>query len=484
MVFIESEPLPEPKFLNILSDISNPYNPPTTLCGSANFYRTLSNTNIELIVPMGLVDSGVYISPNIYLPQFIFNATEETNALDFVNDVDAKVLLNSIFIHDVVIQYKITKSTDATYLNNRHLQATLVKSDGITLYDDAITSYTYPESDVYDTLILRGCISHTINDIIKIKLKLLQDTISADNTTSKLTISKISWNILCIVDSLTISYSQAIFYRTPTNIDIAIPLTLGTDLLLTNIFTSPNGYLPSNAFNSTKQNAAVVFPTFNYAQILQSYTYTYDIYIQFKLTKLNGTNYINNRELRTNIVRADANIVYNDAMVSSFMPTSGQIEYILIKGCIFHDVNDISRLQFKVIQDDASSDKSDSLLTITYISWIMNIEYVQVNNVTNITDAENIIDFKQIIGIDTIYYLTPADHAIEIISDTYNIVQLPSAVGNGGRLYTICRGSNNNNLVLKAATGDTIDTRTQLELKRKNDHLEIMCNGIDSWYIT
>lgn len=91
-------------------------------------------------------------------------------------------------------------------------------------------------------------------------------------------------------------------------------------------------------------------------------------------------------------------------------------------------------------------------------------------------------DFKQIYGTDTNYNLTENDYAIEIMSDTYDTITLPTALNSGGRTYIISRGNNNNNLVLKAQTGENIDTRNEIPLKRKNDHIKVMSNGIDSYY--
>jgi hypothetical protein len=91
-------------------------------------------------------------------------------------------------------------------------------------------------------------------------------------------------------------------------------------------------------------------------------------------------------------------------------------------------------------------------------------------------------DFKQIFGLATNYNLTENDYAIEIMSDSYNTITLPTALNSGGRTYVLSRGSNNNNLVVKAQTGENIDSRQEIHLKRKNDHIKIYSNNIDSWY--
>lgn len=92
-------------------------------------------------------------------------------------------------------------------------------------------------------------------------------------------------------------------------------------------------------------------------------------------------------------------------------------------------------------------------------------------------------DFKQIFGTDSNYDLTENDYAIEIMSDSYNTVTLPSALNSGGRTFIISRGSNNNNLVIKAQPGETIDSRQELPLKRKNVHTKLISNDQNLWYV-
>ena len=100
-----------------------------------------------------------------------------------------------------------------------------------------------------------------------------------------------------------------------------------------------------------------------------------------------------------------------------------------------------------------------------------------------VINAGSNVNFKQIFGNNTDFPLTINEYAIEIISDTYNTVTLPSALNIGGRSYLISRGSNNNNLVVRCQPGENIDTRNQIQLKRKNEHIQVMANGQDSWYI-
>lgn len=103
------------------------------------------------------------------------------------------------------------------------------------------------------------------------------------------------------------------------------------------------------------------------------------------------------------------------------------------------------------------------------------------NNV--IVNAGMSTSFRQLTDPDTEYLMTKNDYAIEVISDTYNVIRLPSALDIGGRTYVISRGSNNNNLSVRTQVNENIDTRTQILLKRKNDHIKVSSNGIDSWYV-
>lgn len=92
-------------------------------------------------------------------------------------------------------------------------------------------------------------------------------------------------------------------------------------------------------------------------------------------------------------------------------------------------------------------------------------------------------NFQQIIASGNNYMLSQNDYAIEIISDTYNLITLPICSKIGGRTYIISRGSNNNNLTIVCQPGDNIDTAQSINLTRKYDHVRLMANGINTWYI-
>lgn len=92
-------------------------------------------------------------------------------------------------------------------------------------------------------------------------------------------------------------------------------------------------------------------------------------------------------------------------------------------------------------------------------------------------------NFKRIIDGGTNYLLGGTDHAIEIVSDTYNTVTLPSAAGLGGRVFLVSRASNNNNLRIVTQIGETLDGGSSYRYLRKYTRMTVMSNDIDEWYI-
>lgn len=121
---------------------------------------------------------------------------------------------------------------------------------------------------------------------------------------------------------------------------------------------------------------------------------------------------------------------------------------------------------------------------------VYNTGTILIGNQSNPANSNIIINtgvdfkFRQIIDTTiTNYLLTHDDYAVEIISDAINTVTLPSALGNGGRTYLISRGSTNNALVIASQYNETIDSRPQIQLRRIHDHVKVMSNNIDTWYI-
>jgi hypothetical protein len=93
-------------------------------------------------------------------------------------------------------------------------------------------------------------------------------------------------------------------------------------------------------------------------------------------------------------------------------------------------------------------------------------------------------NFRRVNAAVSNYDLTLNDYAIEIISNSINSVTLPYAVNNGGRYYVVSRGATtNNNLILKPQVGDNIDMQQFIQLRRVGDHINVMSNDVNSWYI-
>lgn len=92
--------------------------------------------------------------------------------------------------------------------------------------------------------------------------------------------------------------------------------------------------------------------------------------------------------------------------------------------------------------------------------------------------------FVEIGGVATNYNLLDSDYAIKIISNTYNTVTLPTALGSGGKRFVVARGTTTNNaLTILPQGGQFIDNDTSIVFSQQNDHLEVMSNNVDTWYI-
>ena len=165
---------------------------------SANFFRTILNSNINMVLPLGnSVASSIYESSIAYLPANTFNKKKEISSIMFPNNSDALILDQVACTHDIVIQYKINKSDGTNFSNQREIRVTLVGADN-TVYNDSVFSNQQPDSGEHGYMLLKGNIIHTTNDIIKIKINIVQDNKLNDQSDSLLTIFLISWNILVL----------------------------------------------------------------------------------------------------------------------------------------------------------------------------------------------------------------------------------------------------------------------------------------------
>lgn len=112
-----------------------------------------------------------------------------------------------------------------------------------------------------------------------------------------------------------------------------------------------------------------------------------------------------------------------------------------------------------------------------------NLEWVQASTLGGGGSGNPSFNFKRIIDGGSNYILSDDDYAIEIVSDTYNSITLPTASGIGGRVYFTSRGSNNNNLIITAQNGELIDGYQTYKFAKKYTHMSVMSNNVNQWYI-
>lgn len=183
----DDNPLPLPEFIS-LNNIAG-----LLSIASADFYRTAFNNNIEIFAPQG-AQVNLFTSPDIYLPNACFNGKNETVGVKYTNNRDVFIKREVTCLHKILLQFKLTKTDNTNYANQRELRFTLVKADG-TVYDQAIFANYQPDTGQHTTAALNGTIIHTVGDVVKIKLNLIQDNTLTDNSDTLLTIFNISWNI-------------------------------------------------------------------------------------------------------------------------------------------------------------------------------------------------------------------------------------------------------------------------------------------------
>jgi len=189
-----SEDLPPPEFV----PFSNNNSQSNAIYSSAAFIRDIKNNNIDIIISLGdeISPGTIWYSQNIYLDNNTFNITRPVTEVTYPNNKDMMILKKLTYQHDIFIQYKLSKNDGTNYTNRRELRCTIVKQDGITLYDSCFFANQQPETSQHDVIQLRGHIQHEINDIIKLKINIAQDNRNNDQSDSKLTIFRINWNIL------------------------------------------------------------------------------------------------------------------------------------------------------------------------------------------------------------------------------------------------------------------------------------------------
>ncbi len=132
-----------------------------------------------------------------------------------------------------------------------------------------------------------------------------------------------------------------------------------------------------------------------------------------------------------------------------------------------------------------------SVTPIGFNEPLINIDNTGIVSIGNSNSDNNIVfkssvryQYKNITDDATEYTLGINDFAIDINSDTYITIKLPSALNIGGKKYLISRGEMaNNNLVVEAQPGETIDGIFSIPLDSNRLRLEIISNNIDTWYL-
>lgn len=163
-------------------------------------------------------------------------------------------------------------------------------------------------------------------------------------------------------------YSSATFSRNALNSSIEVPIDLGADISPNTIWLSPDIFIPDGTFNIVRPITEINFPNNKNVMILKDLQFLHDIFIHYKITKSDGTNFVNQREIRCIPVRAD-NTPYNSSLFSYQQPDSGQHDHLMIRGHISHNLGDLVKLKFNIVQDNGRADKSDTKLVIFRISW-------------------------------------------------------------------------------------------------------------------
>lgn len=190
-----NEEQPFPEFIQFESSGKS-----VLLYSSANFCRTSSNSNIEINIPPGpdILPGTIYMSPSFFIPNNTFNLTKPRAEITYPNANSAMILTDLEFVHDIMVQYKLTKLDGSNYSNNRELRCFLTKQDDITIYDSSLFANTQPDSGNHDTLHITGSINHNLGDVVKLKFNLVQDNEHNDVDGTIMTIFRISWNIFSI----------------------------------------------------------------------------------------------------------------------------------------------------------------------------------------------------------------------------------------------------------------------------------------------
>lgn len=170
-------------------------------------------------------------------------------------------------------------------------------------------------------------------------------------------------------DSVVMLYSNCKFYRTAFNNSVSVLLSVGNNFTPTNWF-SQDGFLPNNVFNSTKPITEVSFPNNNCVQINANMKFFHQIEIDYKLVKnLSMDSFQNFRKIQVMPCRADGITPIDTSFVAYRQPGPNNRDIMLCSFEINHQIGDIIKLRFNVVQDNSFSDVSDTYLIIYGVTW-------------------------------------------------------------------------------------------------------------------
>lgn len=163
----------------------------------ARFYRTASNANVVITIPIGADYSpNLWYSEDTTLPMATLNDIATTLDVDIMDGCYARINTSGKYQHNLRIEYKLTKNIGGDgFKNMRKIQCLFIKDDG-TAYNLANAGYQQPGSSNRMTMDIVDIIDHTANDKIKMRFTVVQDNAFTDHTDTYLTIYNIIWTIV------------------------------------------------------------------------------------------------------------------------------------------------------------------------------------------------------------------------------------------------------------------------------------------------
>lgn len=159
---------------------------------SADFYRTEFNTNILLTASPGIEFNNIFQSAWFYLPLNTFNAVQPTPEIDYPTNNKVRLITNMTYLHEIMIQFKLSKLNNNNFINRRELRVNLV-DDNDNIYNQSLFYNIQPNSGEHAIILIKGYIIHNALDIIRLRFMIVQDNDNNDVNDTLLTIFRISW---------------------------------------------------------------------------------------------------------------------------------------------------------------------------------------------------------------------------------------------------------------------------------------------------